>query len=96
MMRKRQARFAYNPAPTLLNSSIPWLHKVQSGAPGDSASERFQPVDLSFGLAIAPAFSQCVFDGGDIPLQRASKALHGVNVRLLGIIKPDLILRHPD
>jgi hypothetical protein len=45
---------------------------------------------LSFGPAIAPAFSQRVLDGGDISPQRARKALHGVNAGLLGIIKPDL------
>jgi hypothetical protein len=38
-----------------------------------SAFERFQSVDLSFGLAIAPAFSQCVFDGGDISLHVRAK-----------------------
>jgi hypothetical protein len=38
-----------------------------------SALERFQPVDLSFGLVIAPVFSQRGFDSGDILPQRASQ-----------------------
>jgi len=58
-----------------------FMHQSQSGRQEFNACtaiqcafERFQPVDLSFGLAIAPAFGQRVFDCGDISPQRASEA----------------------
>jgi len=38
-----------------------------------STFKSFQPVDLSFGLAIALAFSQRVFDGGNISQQRGDR-----------------------
>jgi hypothetical protein len=49
-----------------------------------------QSIDLPFGLAVAPGFSQRVSDGVDISPDRASEAAYRVNPRLLRVVESDI------
>ena len=56
----------------------PSAEKFSSRAALHGSLERFQAIDLSFGLTAAPAFFQGVPDGVDIAPQRAHEPLHRV------------------
>ena len=51
--------------------------------------ERFQAIYLSFRLAVAPRLGDRIPHRVDVSLQRASKTLHRVEARLLGVFQPD-------
>src|SRR5208283_5937603 len=51
--------------------------------------ERFQAVDLPFRLAVAPRLSDRASHRVEVSLQRASKTLHRIEARNLGVFQPD-------
>ena len=53
----------------------------------DRASKRFQSIDLSFGLSVAPTFGQYVSDGIDIASQSAGEPLYGVHYGAMRVTK---------
>jgi hypothetical protein len=52
------------------------------------AFERFQTIDLSFRLAVAPRLSDRISHRVDVSLRRASETLHRVQARFLGVSQP--------
>lgn len=50
--------------------------------------ERFQAIDLSFRLAVAPGLSDRISNRVDISLRRAREPLHRVQARLLCVLQP--------
>ena len=50
--------------------------------------ERFQTIDLSFRLAVAPRLSDRISHRVDVSLRRASETLHRVQARFLGVSQP--------
>jgi len=63
----------------------PSAEKFSSCAAIHGSLERFQTIDLPFGLTAAPFFFQGIPDGVDIAPQRARETLHRVKARLMGI-----------